>query len=99
MRHKIKDLFKILFLSLLILQGVSGVVYAVTVTPNTWNIIGLDSNSPASGPYQFTVGAKVSGGTPSGSGTATFSWEAGGTENNDAYIKLSSGSLSMFTCT
>ena len=31
----------------------------LTVTPITWNVIGLDSNSPASGPHLFPVGARV----------------------------------------
>lgn len=31
----------------------------LTVTPLTWNIIGLDSNDPASGPNLFPVGARV----------------------------------------
>ena len=31
----------------------------LTVTPLTWNVIGLDSNSPTSGPYRFPVGARV----------------------------------------
>lgn len=32
---------------------------ALTVTPITWNILGLDSNSPATGPHLFPVGARV----------------------------------------
>lgn len=32
---------------------------ALRVTPLTWNIIGLDSNTPASGPNLFPVGARV----------------------------------------
>jgi len=32
---------------------------ALTVTPLTWNIVGLDSNSPTSGPKNFPVGARV----------------------------------------
>jgi len=31
----------------------------ITLTPSTWNIVGLDSNSPATGPRYFPVGAKV----------------------------------------
>jgi uncharacterized repeat protein (TIGR01451 family) len=64
---------------------------AVTsVTPTTWNVIGLDSNSPGSGPNHFPIGAKVCGGTPGTSDTATFSWDTGGTDNG-TYIYLSSG--------
>lgn len=32
---------------------------ALTVTPSTWNIIELDSNTPATEPNRFPVGAKV----------------------------------------
>jgi len=32
---------------------------ALTATPLTWNIIGLDSNSPTAGPKYFPVGARV----------------------------------------
>ncbi|HYS44310.1 MAG TPA: hypothetical protein VEM32_10065, partial [Geobacteraceae bacterium] len=60
------------------------------MTPTTWNIIGLDSNSPGSGPNHFPIGAKVCGGTPGTSDTATFNWDAGGTDNG-TYIYLSSG--------
>ena len=31
----------------------------LSVTPLTWNVIGLDSNSPAAGPQNFPVGARV----------------------------------------
>ena len=36
----------------------------LTVTPITWNVVGLDSNSPASGPRHFPVGARVCSTTP-----------------------------------
>jgi hypothetical protein len=47
---------------------------ALTVTPITWDIIGLDSNSPATGPQDFPVGARVcSIGAPAVNAvTATF---------------------------
>ncbi|HZP64794.1 MAG TPA: hypothetical protein VFB32_00670, partial [Rudaea sp.] len=32
---------------------------ALTVSPLTWNVIGLDSNSPTSGPKNFPVGARI----------------------------------------
>ena len=32
---------------------------SLTVTPITWNVIGLDSNGPQSGPQHFPVGARV----------------------------------------
>ena len=61
-----------------------GTIYRVhasptlSVSPLTWNIIGLDSNSPTAGPYRFPVGARVcnsSGGATSVS--VDFNWDDG----------------------
>lgn len=55
-----------------------GALAAVTsVTPITWNVVGLDSNSPQSGPNRFPVGARVC--TSSGGETVnnvTFVWDS-----------------------
>ncbi|HBA88248.1 MAG TPA: hypothetical protein DCZ75_09750 [Geobacter sp.] len=64
---------------------------AVTVTPNSWNIVGLDSNTPAFGPSSFPVGAKVCGGAPGAAVSASLVWDAGGTDNG-AYIYQRPGS-------
>ena len=71
------------------------------VTPISWNIIGLDSNSPSSGPYRFPVGARIcnTGDTNAGNVTASFIWDDGqgvfvGDANADPYINLRAGSLS-----
>lgn len=47
---------------------------ALTITPITWNVIGLDSNNVNVGPDTFPVGARVCnvGGTASAPVTATF---------------------------
>jgi uncharacterized repeat protein (TIGR01451 family) len=47
---------------------------ALTITPITWNVIGLDSNNVNTGPDTFPVGARVCNvsGSPSGPLTATF---------------------------
>jgi len=73
----------------------SSPVAAYTITPNSWNMVGLDSNTPAFGPNRFPVGAKVCG-VPADAGTyvkATFNWDAGGTDSG-THIYLRSGSLS-----
>jgi len=64
---------------------------ALSVTPVTWNIIGLDSNNVAVGPNDFPVGARVCNGgdTVTGAVTASFVWETPGL---GAYINLSPGS-------
>ena len=66
----------VLALFLLPLNPVTAQGSVLTVTPLTWNIIGLDSNSPASGPRDFPVGAHVcnTGATPSANVAVTFAW-------------------------
>ena len=46
----------------------------LTVTPITWNVVGLDSNAPATGPDTFPVGARVcnSGSQTANAVTATL---------------------------
>lgn len=63
---------------------------ALTVTPITWNIVGLDSNSPATGPNRFPVGVRVcnEGATELGNVTAVFAWNS-----VNQYINLRPGSL------
>jgi uncharacterized repeat protein (TIGR01451 family) len=64
---------------------------SLTVTPITWNIIGLDSNSPATGPNRFPVGARVcnTGSSALTNVTANFLWDSA-----NANINLRAGSLS-----
>jgi len=71
----------------------------ITVTPSTWDTIGLDSNSPASasGPYVFPVGAKITGGPANSAGSATLNWVSGGTTTTDQYIKIHGNSTLTFT--
>jgi hypothetical protein len=53
----------------------------LTITPLTWNVIGLDSNDVTAGPDQFPVGARVcnGSGTTAAATTATFDWDSAGT--------------------
>ncbi|GAB2463983.1 hypothetical protein GCM10027082_14470 [Comamonas humi] len=54
----------------------SGAVGAQTITPNTWNVIGLQGNDVTNGPEIFPVGARVcapAGGLPAGY-KAKFQW-------------------------
>lgn len=59
-----------------------------TVTPITWNIVGLDSNTPASGPNHFPVGARVCSTVADTNVAVTFTWDSA---NADIYLR--SGSL------
>ena len=77
-----------------------GVVFAsppITVTPITWNVIGLDSNRPAEGPYEFPVGVRACNPNTNvvtfSDVEADFVWLDGGTSEDDTYIKLRPGSL------
>jgi uncharacterized repeat protein (TIGR01451 family) len=66
-------------------------IYAgLTVTPTTWNVIGLDSNNPNTGPDTFQVGARVcnNGLTPVTNVAGTFVWDSA-----NAYINLAGPSV------
>jgi LPXTG-site transpeptidase (sortase) family protein len=66
----------------------------LTVTPLTWNIIGLDSNNVNTGPNLFPVGARVcnSGPDPATNVTSAFNWTS-----SDTYINLRAGSNASYT--
>jgi len=62
----------------------------LTVTPITWDVVGLDSNRPlTSGPELFPVGARVCTDTAISNATVDFIWE----DANDAFIFTRPGSL------
>ena len=58
---------------------------AVTITPTSWNVVGLDSNNLAVGPDSYQVGARVcnTGGSAVTSLTASFVWDSA-----NAFINL-----------
>ncbi|MFN8375373.1 MAG: hypothetical protein U0694_21155 [Anaerolineae bacterium] len=57
----------------------------LTVTPLTWNVIGLDSNSPTTGPRDFPVGAQVcnTGATALTPVTVDFTWTSANVNVNN----------------
>jgi uncharacterized repeat protein (TIGR01451 family) len=65
----------------------------LTVTPITWNVIGLDSNDVTVGPNNFPVGARICNTSSPGPGNdasnvvPTFVWDT-----TDTYINLRPGS-------
>ena len=90
-RVNLKVLVRRVFLAALFL-GVCGVqsAYAgLTVTPVSWNVVGLDSNNPTVGPDTFQVGARVcnTGGTAVNSIVGDFIWDS-----TNAFINLSGAS-------
>ena len=67
----------------------------LTVTPLTWNVIGLDSNDVNSGPNEYPVGARVcnaAGADPATNVLVNLVWDS-----TNSYINLSSGSSSSIT--
>jgi len=101
-----KNLFSFLRLCLLFVLVVGVIlqpqfsVYALTtlsVTPLTWNVIGLDSNNVSVGPNHFPVGTRVcnTGAEAATNVTATFVWDDGlNLYTGDPYINLRGGTLS-----
>ena len=70
---------------MLIFCGVQSVYAGITVTPVTWNVIGLDSNNLSIGPDTFQVGARVcnTGGTAITNVVGNFVWDS-----TNIYINL-----------
>ncbi|MCI5140351.1 MAG: DUF11 domain-containing protein, partial [Candidatus Electrothrix sp. ATG1] len=67
----------ILFASVLVQQHSAFVLAELSVTPITWDVIGLDSNDPQTGPNQFPVGVRVCNNSATEDATdviATFNW-------------------------
>ena len=61
----------------------------LTVTPVTWNVVGLDSNSPTSGPKDFPVGARVCSNVATSNVAVNWIWDSA-----NANVNLRPGSLS-----
>lgn len=75
---------------------VTGGAAALTVTPLTWNVVGLDSNDVTIGPNDFPVGARVcnTGTATASSLTASFVWDSSNT-----YINIRSGTNNTLSVT
>ncbi|HZM23418.1 MAG TPA: hypothetical protein VFC02_16830, partial [Anaerolineales bacterium] len=76
----------------------------LTVTPITWNIVGLDSNNVNVGPNQFPVGARVcnTGAAVATNVVATFVWDSANALINNrpgTNTSLSVSSLAIGACT
>ena len=70
--------------------GSAQAAVALTLTPITWDVVGLDSNTPASGPNRFPIGARVcaTGSSDATAVTATLTWDSA-----NANVTLRAGSL------
>lgn len=82
--------------------GVHSAYAGLTVTPTSWNVVGLDSNSTSAGPDTFEIGARVcnTGGTAVTNIVGDFIWDS-----TNIYLNLSGAStlnissLAAGTCT
>src|SRR5688572_596211 len=93
-------LFLIVFVSSLIFSFIPSqsalAAPSLTVTPITWNVMGLDSNNVNVGPNNFPVGVRVcnNGDVPLTNVAAAFVWDT-----TDPLINLRAGSLNPITLT
>ena len=81
-------------------QSSASAAAILTITPLTWNVIGLDSNNVSVGPNNFPVGARVcnTGDATATNVTAEFKWD----DNSpipDPYINLRTNSFSILSVT
>jgi uncharacterized repeat protein (TIGR01451 family) len=79
--------FAALFLFLLV-PAAAHAATTLTVAPIAWNVIGLDSNSPATGPANFPIGARVCSSVATTNVAVTFVWDSA-----NPLVDLRAGSL------
>src|ERR1700752_3101789 len=78
---------RLLFLAFVVaVLGVQSAYAALNIAPVSWNVIGLDSNNPSSGPDTYQIGARVcnTGGAPVSNLVGTFIWDS-----SNAFVNLS----------
>src|SRR5688572_12870909 len=65
--------------------GVQSAYAGLTITPVTWNVIGLDSNNTTTGPDTYQIGARVcnTGGAAVSNVVGMFVWDS-----TNIYINL-----------
>ncbi len=64
----------------------------LTIAPVSWNVVGLDSNSPATGPGNFPVGARVCSSVATTNVAVNYVWDTA-----NAFVDLRAGSLTTIT--
>src|SRR5438128_6625840 len=80
---------RVFLLALFFMCGVQSAYAGLTVTPVSWNVVGLDSNNPTIGPDTFQIGARVcnTGGTAVSNVVGDFIWDS-----TNVFINLSGAS-------
>jgi uncharacterized repeat protein (TIGR01451 family) len=76
------------FLLLLLCAAAQSAYAQLSITPTSWNVIGLDSNNTNTGPDNFPVGVRLcnTGGAAVTNVTLTFVWDT-----SNAYLSLAAG--------
>jgi hypothetical protein len=64
----------------------------LTIAPVSWNVIGLDSNTPATGPSNFPVGARVCSSVATTNVAVNYIWDSA-----NPFVDLRAGSLTTIT--
>jgi uncharacterized repeat protein (TIGR01451 family) len=77
-----------LFSLVMLLPAAAHAATTLTVAPIAWSVVGLDSNSPATGPANFPVGARVCSSVATTNVAVTFVWDSA-----NAFVDLRAGSL------
>ena len=80
---------RVFLLALFFVCGVQSAYAGLTVTPVSWNVVGLDSNNTTIGPDTFQIGARVcnTGGTAVSNVVGDFIWDS-----TNVFINLSGAS-------
>jgi uncharacterized repeat protein (TIGR01451 family) len=91
LRKRLSAFFARMFLLALLFGawGVHSAYAGLTITPTSWNVVGLDSNNTSLGPDTFEVGARVcnTGGTAVTNIVGDFIWDS-----TNIYLNLSGAS-------
>ncbi len=95
----VNRVFSLILVAVLVFSPLAPVQQAsaaasITVSPLTWNVIGLDSNDVTTGPNHFPVGARVcnTGSTGTSNVSVDFVWDSA-----NALINIRPGSLETIT--
>jgi len=87
---KIMSLFAVVFGLLAPVTAHAAVT--LTIAPVSWNVIGLDSNTPATGPSNFPVGARVCSSVATTNVAVNYIWDSA-----NVLVDFRAGSLSTIT--
>ena len=102
--HIVSHLIRLFLLALFLGVGAQVAYAGLTITPVTWNVIGLDSNNTATGPDTYQIGARVcnTGGTAVTNLVGTFVWDTSNVflnlsgNNPVTYSSLNAGACTDF---